>query len=197
MKRTIIIAVALLAFMQSCIVISVHPFYKEQNVVFKKQFEGEWKDNDNQTWRIHQNTLKPNSYELHCTKNGREVSLLAHLFTLNDEMYIDMVPINSQDEDIPVFDLHMVPTHSIAKVALLNDHQVDIKWFDEEWLDDMFRENRIKISHELIMDENPGAMTGKGMYLLTASTEELQKFVIKFGKNEKAYDSDLHLRLTK
>ena len=196
MKRTII-AVALLAFlMQGCIVLSVHPFYTQDDIVYRKQLEGNWTDQEGHAWRIHQNPFKPNTYELHSSKNGRDVSLLGVLFKLNDEMYLDMVPLQDNSEEFLVFDMHMVPTHSIAKVATLNDKEISIKWFNEEWLRKMFTENRIRISHEVMMDQNPKS-DDDGMYLLTASTEELQGFIKKYGRSEDAYDDNLKLRLTK
>jgi hypothetical protein len=97
---------------------------------------------------------------------------------------------------MPIFDVHLLPTHSIAKVEKLTNQNVVIKWFNEEWLREMFVENRIKIRHELVMDDNPKS-EDDGTYLLTASTEELQAFVAKYGNDEQAYDSDLRLQLTK
>lgn len=197
MKRSIVVIIILtVACLQGCIVKSVHPFYKESDVVYQKDLEGSWVDQDKNGWQIHKNPYKSNSYELHYSKNGREISLLGHLFKLNDNLYIDLIPTEDNSEDIPVFDLHIVPTHSIARVATLNDHQVSIKWFNEEWLRKMFVENRIKISHELVMDENPQS-PDDGFYLLTASTDELQKFVSKYGDDPQAYDDDLKLQLTK
>lgn len=197
MKRTNVVVIILaIVCLQGCIVKSVHQFYKESDVIYRKELEGNWTDQDGNGWQIHQNPFKQNAYELHYSKNGREVSLIGHLFKLNGNQYFDMMPTEDNSEDIPVFDLHIVPTHSIARVATLNDHEVSIKWFNEEWLRKMFVENRIKISHELVMDENPQS-TDDGFYLLTASTEELQKFVIKYGDDEDAYDDDLKLQLTK
>jgi hypothetical protein len=106
-----------------------------------------------------------------------------------------MVPVSDNTKEILVFDLHMIPTHSLAKVTRLVDNEVTIKWFNEEWLRKMFTENRIKISHEMIMDPDPGK--DEGMYLLTASTEELQGFIKKYGRDEEAYDDHLELELTR
>jgi hypothetical protein len=197
MKRTIVVVALLVAtFLQGCIVKSVHPFFKESDIVYKKSLEGSWTDQDNNRWSIHANPFKQNSYELHYSQKGREVSLLGHLFSLNGQLYLDMMPLQDNSEEMLVFDMHLVPTHSIAKVAELDDHHVVIRWFNEEWLRKMFVENRIKISHEMIMDENPTSKDD-GMYLLTASTDELQKFVVKYGRSEEAFDSDLYLQLRK
>ncbi len=197
MKKTlIVVAVLLAAFLQGCIVKSIHPFFKESDVVYNKSLEGHWKDSDLNLWSIHQNPYKPNSYELHYSKNGREATLIGHLFKINDQLYFDMMPSQDNSEDMPVFDLHFVPTHSIAKVDVLNARNVTIKWFNEQWLGEMFTKNRIKISHEMVMDEHPQSKED-GFYLLTASTDELQKFVAKYGNDDETYSNDLKLQLTK
>jgi len=195
MKRAIVISIVLLALsMQGCIVISVHPFYRKKDLVYRKELEGTWIDKEHNTWRIHGNPFEDKSYELHLAKDGREVELIGHLFYINDDLFLDMIPISDNTPEVTVFDLHMIPMHSLARVTRLDNNEVTIKWFNEEWLRKMFTENRIKISHELMM--NPDKKSdGDGMYLLTASTEELQGFIKKYGRSEEAYDDDLGLEL--
>jgi hypothetical protein len=198
MRKTLVIVIALFAVcLQGCIVKSVHPFYKEDDVVYRKEFVGSWLDEDKNRWEIHQNVFKPDSYELHCSKNGRQAALLGHLFTINGNLYLDVMPVEDNSEELLVFDLHMVPTHSIAKVELRNNNEIDIRWFNEEWLREMFVQNKIRISHEMIMDASPKT-NNDGMYLLTATTDELQKFIAKYGGSEEAFkkgDSEVKLEL--
>lgn len=121
--------------------------------------------------------------------------MLGHLFTLNGDLYLDAIPLSEDVEELLVFDLHMVPTHSIARVEIVSNDEVNIRWFNEEWLSRMFTQNKIKISHETIMDSDPDKKED-GMYLLTASTDELQKFIIKYGKDEEVFgDNELSLNL--
>ncbi|HMJ68266.1 MAG TPA: hypothetical protein VK508_05200 [Cyclobacteriaceae bacterium] len=198
MRKILIIAIALVAVcLQGCIVKSVYPFFKEEDVVYRKEFVGSWLDEDKNRWEIHQNVYKLNSYELHCAKNGREAALLGHLFTINGSLYLDIMPIADNSEELLVFDLHMVPTHSIAKVELRGNDEINIRWFNEEWLREMFVQNKIRISHEMIMDARPKS-NEDGMYLLTATTDELQKFIAKYGGSEEAFkkgDSEMKLDL--
>lgn len=195
MRKRSIVVFTLLLGLQSCILRSVHPFYKPADITYRASLEGNWVDGEQVRWRIHHNPFDHNSYELHCSKNGAEATLLGHLFTLDGELYLDVLPLQDNREELTVFDLHMMPTHSIARVEVVNDDQVNIRWFNEEWLRNMFRQNKIRISHEIIMDDHPKDEED-GSYLLTASTEELQKFIIKYGKSEGAYgDQDLQLSL--
>jgi hypothetical protein len=190
-----ITAVAVL--LQGCIVKSIHPFYHESDVIFKKELVATWKDQDGSQWSIRPFQEKPNAYEMHWLHNGeKDLVLLAHLFSLNDELYFDFQPLlNCEANELPLFIFHFMPTHSIAKVEILTNDEVRIKWFNESWLQSLFDQNRIKISHEVIFDETSKEDNDK-MYTLTASTDELQKFVIKYGGEDAAINGDHTPRLT-
>ena len=82
-----------------------------------------------------------------------------------------------------------MPTHSVAKVVRLDNDEVQIKWFNEDWLKMLFEQNRIRIAHEAVLDENPKNKDDK-WYVLTAPTDELQKFIIKYGHDATAFNND-------
>jgi hypothetical protein len=56
--------------------------------------------------------------------------------------------------------------HTFAKLKV-EENKLEIQWFDQEWLEDLLKKNRIRIHHE-----NNG-----DIILLTAKPAELQKFV--------------------
>jgi hypothetical protein len=181
MNKTILpIAVALILTLQGCVIKSIYPFYKESDVSFRKELVGSWMDNDSNRWNIHVNPFKQNSYELHYIKGSRDVTFSGHLFTLDGHLYLDLFPVSSNAEEMLYFDVHLVPTHSVAIVEKLTAGEVRIKWLDEEWLRSLFSQNKIRISHEVIMDSDAKQGEDDHMYLLTASTDELQKFLVKY-----------------
>lgn len=200
LKAIISIALVMLLF-QGCIVKSLHPFYSKKDLTFRKELLTTWEDQDGGKWNIHASKDSPNAYEMHWSKpNAEEVVFLSHLFTLDDQLYFDFFPVTGTGNTMAIFDMHMMPTHSIAKVQMLTDQEVHILWFNEEWLKLLFDENRIKISHEVVNDET---QRDSKAYVLTASTEELQKFILKFGKDPRAFmdtdngDDNVWLRLKK
>jgi hypothetical protein len=181
MKRVIaIILFVLAASLQGCIVKSIYPFFKEEDVVLRKELEGTWSDDEGDIWTIHVNPFKPNSYELHYKKGGRDVAFAGNLFALEGNLYLDLFPVSDNKDEMLLFDLHLVPTHSVAIVESMSESEVNIKWFDETWLETMFTQNRIRIAHEKVMDSDLKPEKEEGMYLLTASTDELQKFIVKY-----------------
>lgn len=192
MKYRILLVTALMAVLfQGCIVKSLHPFFKEKDVIFKKELLHSWVDQDGNKWSITPHKDKPNAYEMHFLSRGeKDVVFLTHLFALEGEMYLDFLPLSdNREESLAIFELHLLPTHSIAKLDILNEDEIQIKWFNEDWLRSLFDQNRIKISHEAIMDETPKDEDDK-YYILTAGTDELQKFVIKYGHDANAFENN-------
>lgn len=204
MKLKAIISIALvIVLLQGCIVKSLHPFYSKKDLTFRKELLTTWGDQDGGKWDIHASKDSPDAYEMHWSKpNTEEVVFLTHLFTLDDQLYLDFFPVTAGGNTMALFDMHMMPTHSIAKVQMLTNEEVQILWFNEDWLKLLFDENRIKIPHEVIDDEVQRDKDDK-TYVLTASTEELQKFILKYGKDPRAFkdtdngDDNVWLRLRK
>lgn len=190
-SRILLTAALIIIFMQGCIVKSLHPFFHEENIIFKKELLSSWIDQDGNKWNIQQHKWKLNAYEMHYIGQGeKDVVFLTHLFELEGELYLDFLPLSdNREESLAIFELHLQPTHSIAKVAVLNNQEIQIKWFNEDWLRGLFNQNRIKISHEVIPDETPSNKNDR-YYILTAGTEELQKFVIKYGQDASAFEND-------
>jgi len=195
MKTRIFVICAILAVIaSSCLVKSLHPFFKDQDVVFKKELLGTWIDQDAGNWTISQANAKSegsgifglktgdslrNYYLLTLTNDGGVSKFIAHLFKLNGQLYVDFYPDEINLPDITSY--HLVSAHSIAKIGVFKD-SLNIKWFNEMWLADLFENNKIRISHETISEKDSDES-----YVLTASTDELQKFLIKYGNDPNAF----------
>jgi len=191
MKTRNIILIAIIGLLlSSCLVKSLHPFFKESDVVYKPELLGTFLDEDSATWNIKQHVYSKgfmlgdtadNSYLVEMIdENGVQSDFNVHMFELEGYLYLDFFPIqNDRFDDLAGY--HMVPVHSLARLDLVSDDELVISWFDEDWLSKLFEENRVKISHEEI---KVGDYKETKEYVLTASTEELQKFIIKYGKEK-------------
>ncbi len=202
MKRLIILSFVLaLVLLQGCIVKSLHPFFKKEDIVFRKELINTWTDQDGGRWEILPVKEKPMSYELKHYKDGDQPDqiFVAHLFKLDEQLYIDFFPVSNDDgADATMFNMHLVLTHSIARVESLSATDVQIRWLNEKWLQSLFSQNKIKISHEVVRDDLNQDDSNMS-YVLTASTEELQKFIVKYGEEDKAFidDNTVWLKLTR
>ena len=193
MKTRILIFSAIMAFLlNGCIVKSIHQFYHEENVIFEEALLGSWDDDDNTRWVIKPFTFSKgfmkedsidNSYLVELYEDSlNPVKFNAHLFQVDGKKYLDFLPLRD-DQNEGFLDLHLVSAHSLAMIDYDEKGILAISWFDEEWLGKLFEENRVKIAHEVV---NSSAIDIGTEYILTASTEELQKFILKYGNPEDA-----------
>jgi len=186
--RSIILIGILGAILSSCLVKSLHQFYHEEDVIFEKKLMGEWYDSDSTLWIIKPFTFSKGFMKGDSTDNSYLVEMFdkdssapstfnVHLFQLENKLFLDFIPVLGNSHQ-SMADIHLVSTHSIARVNFRKDGKVDISWYNENFIEELFQENRIKISHEVISQDMNNDYKE---YVLTASTDELQKFLIKFG----------------
>ncbi len=132
-KYSVILFAVIILFLQGCIVRSLHPFYKADDVIFRKELLNKWKDQDGETWEITGRNGDKNAYQLdHFDKEGiRDAVFVAHMFLLNGETYFDFYPISSDQKSNDVLNPHLMPTHSIARLEILKSNEVKIRWLNE------------------------------------------------------------------
>ncbi len=152
---------------------SVHPFYTVKDLAFDQQLLGEWhekgKTNNAQIWRFEKNDA--DSYKLTVTEeDGKTGQLSAHLFKLHQDYFLDLIPTDVQfgTNQAGLVAACMFPGHLLARVSQF-DPDLRLAFFDFDWL-------------EKFLDQNPEALAhhkqDNGL-LLTASTPDLQTFVLK------------------
>jgi len=190
MKHSKIMFVFLVtAFMTSCLVSSLHPFFKPEDKFYDTAMEGYWMDADSAIWtivpkiaskqfmgeEIHDSTYVITYYE-----DEDDISILnGTLFELNGINYVDFIP--DPDADHCMSDMtsyHYIPVHTLARVQYCKD-SILLYWYGDEWLNDLFEQNRIRISHETV------SSPGYDRHVLTAETDELQKFIKKYANDPK------------
>ena len=185
MKKLVLIFIALAFIATGCIVKSLHPFYLDEDVIFTEKLLGNWIDQDSASWnfkiqKVSTGFMEPekddDSYRLMHAEDGDTSYLNVHIFNLNGIMYFDFLPLGEENIGDDLGALHFIPSHSIARAEWLGDDNMAFFWYDQEWLNELFEQKRIKISHETVYDAE-----GNKEYVLTAGTTELQKFIAKYG----------------
>lgn len=171
----------------SCIP-SLYPLYRQKDLLIDNRLEGLYETDENDYWKIRR--LDPDfeklkggwgqyntgySYKLSVREDEELEEFALHLLKLGEDLYLDFFPVDYVIRH-DFLDMHMVPTHIFAKVELTEQAMI-IHFFDIEWLEDLIEEKRIKISHVELQDR----------YLLSAKTEELQKFITKFANDSTTF----------
>ncbi len=217
MKFKIAILFFIILFVQSCIP-SLHPLWTEDTLVFEEKLLGEWfqEDSDGKfIWNFSggfdEKKNRPEDYDLIYTENKSEARFDIHLVKLGDHLFFDIYPDDldylkfedktlavplgiqgfgsgrSDEPDIHLNSLyfqHMLPVHTFAKVEF-GAGEVKIFQIDMEWLGDLFEQRKVRIKHE---------KTSDGGVVLTAPTEDLQKFFEKYAEDPKAFMEPIVLK---
>ena len=192
-KRFLIGTIFIGLLMSGCLVKSLHPFYSDSDIVFRKDILGSYFDQDKGTWTIEQNQKKgllgkttklTNNYLLTLVdEKNRKATFLGVLFKLDNDFYVDFYLENGNDEkaETELYALHVVGVHTVARLRI-GKNDMHIMWYNEQWLSDLFEHNKIRLAHE--------KLEGSDNIVLTASTDELQKFMKKFANDPNAFEKN-------
>ncbi len=192
-----ILIISLLLGLSSCTVFSVHPLYDDASLTTDDNLVGQWLDvSDSETYvkiepiKTYYINNKPinNYYTLTRADKGDTIWYDAHYLRLNNNYYLDLYPTKGggiEPDDMMI--RNYFPVHTFLKLELLKD-KVNVLTFDENKLLSLFKQNRIRLQHEMVDD----------YVLITASTRDLQKFIEKYSTNKEVFSQpDVFIRLKK
>lgn len=187
-----IILLAMLS-MTGCLVSSLHPFFKPKDKIFDPAMVGHWSDGDACIWTILPNKMSESfmgpekadsTYRItYYEEDNKWGVFTGTLFKINGVSYIDFYPYPDEEHCTTDFtSMHHFPTHTLARVQYNRD-SILIYWYGEDWLNDLFEQNRIRIKHETVQTDPDYAR-----HILTANTDELQKFIRKYANDPKTVE---------
>lgn len=191
-KNTLTLAAVAVLAMTACIP-SVNPFYTADDVEFDPALVGEWTTTDSEDepeqWKFERSepVTDKNTYQLTITdKEGKQGRFRATLFRLKDHRFIDLIPVDceyaSDQADLVAFS--MFPGHLLIHVAAI-EPELEIAGCDFDWLEAHLESSPAVLPHHAEDDR----------ILLTASTRQLQRFVLKHVEGEELFSE--HGRLTR
>ncbi len=114
----------------------------------------------------------------------------AFLVKLGKYYYMDYYPASEKERRSAdnFFAAHYVPMHSIYRIEFKNNNSFNVQRLDGGYLEKLIKNKQIRIRHEVMED---------GGIFITASTEELQQYLIKYSDVPEAYSNDNNDTYTK
>lgn len=194
--RNVLISFVLILFFTGCVVYSFYPLYTEKDLFANDLLTGNWMDKDSTSWSFeHAKTGSKENLKTDSTsyvlivndKDNRESKFSVHIIKLGGHYFLDFYLEDFYDnQNLDLASFHIVPVHTFAKVVI-SKNQLQINWFDQNWLEKLIKENKIRIRHEYNGD----------YILLTASPKDLQKFVTKYVDSEEAFKDGIEAVLNR
>lgn len=174
---------------------SVNPLYTEKDVVFDPALMGAWSgDNNKETWAFEKSGDK--AYKLLQTdEDGRTAEFEVHLVRLKEHRFLDLYLVDPGMEKDSKMNSYagfaLIPGHMFMKVTQIQP-TLQIAFLDPDWLKELLEKNPRAIAHKKIPG-NSGDKT-EDRIVLTAETEDLQKFILKHINDEKIFGEPGELR---
>lgn len=165
-------------------VMSLHPLFTEKNLTFDDKLIGTWVDANESTWQFSDANESKKAYKLIFTDDeGEKGSFVAHLVKLEDRLFLDVYP-----DEMPWIEkgpnktdwlyntLFFTPAHTFIKVNGI-EPQLKLQVTDDDEFKKLLKEDPNVIEHASIEDK----------FILTASTKELQAFVLKYADDSRVF----------
>jgi hypothetical protein len=184
----------LAAVLCGCVpVASLHCLYTDSDIVFEEKLLGTWVQEPNDpktTWEFSRMEDPNNAYKLIFTdEEGRKGSFTAYLVKLKDKLFLDAYPseLPWEPEDPNKMDwlyntFFMIPAHTFIKVESV-EPQLKMRVTMENKIEELLKENPNAIEHTTVEDRT----------VLTASTKELQAFILKYADDERLFTDEVAL----
>jgi hypothetical protein len=189
MKTKNILIYLLAATFVGCVP-SLHPLFSNKDAITKDTLIGIWtSEDDKDTWQLRQSCDENDKrYRLIQTHEGGNPGRFHVTFgKLNGMLFIDLFPDFMEPNTSPFYQFHQVPAHTFAKIEQTSDG-LKIKIMDSGAIEKLLLNNPILIKHEVIKDQKDSKI------VLTASTEELQKFVAKYANDPNIFSRETILK---
>jgi hypothetical protein len=190
----------LLIFLSSCLT-TLHPIFIEKDLAYDPKLIGTWNtENEGKKGKVTINNLATeNSVELpgnisaikqkgyfiiYQDENGKvSDQYIAFLARIGKHLYFDYFPADKKEDRKldEFFGVHFVRMHTSYRIEILKDGSFELSQLDGSYVKNLIDEKKIRISHETDTDDNT---------VITASTKELQQYLLKYGDEPSAYRSE-------
>ncbi len=196
MKVKKILFYLLAALLGGCVpVMSLHSLYTKENVVFEEKLLGTWVNDPNSPeaiWEFKRFDDPNNAYKLiFSDKDGHKGSFVAHMVKLENSLFLDVFPDefpcdpdpnDPNKVEWPYNSLFLIPAHTFIKIDSIGP-QLKMRLTDDDKMAELLKEDPNAVKHMLIEDR----------LILTASTEELQAFVLKYADDSRVFPDEIVL----
>ncbi len=176
-KKSVLVALAVVAVLGGCIPVSLNPFYGEKNLTFDPALVGLWGESGDDTQISFQQSGK-DSYCMIDLKTDSTLKFDIHLFTLGGKQFLDLYPESTGAAKNDLLDMHLIRAHSLVRVDQITPTLITAA-LNVEWLKDLLSKDPKALRHVIHNDQ----------IVLTASTAEIQAFLLKHLDAKDAFET--------
>jgi hypothetical protein len=173
MKVKMILFYLLAVLLGGC-VLSLHPLYEESDLIFEKKLLGTWaKSGSRETWQFKQGKGDGFYKMTYTDDKGVKGSFDAGLGKINNIMFLNIFPQEPKLKQNDYYKFHILRAHSFIRIEQIEPTLV-MRVMNPDKTKEILKSDPNLIKYEIVQDR----------IVLTASTEELQKFMKAHANDE-------------
>ena len=171
-----------------------YALFKPEQLVFDNRLLGNWDAGSGEVLTISKcvlsdlpeglkNTVSKSYRIAFKEKNGViKQQFLGFLVPIGQQLYMDYFTIPTPDQETfsIFYKMHFIPMHSLYKVEISKD-SFSIRQLKESFLYDLINTQKLRIPYDKLDGDR---------IVVTAHTEELQRYVQKYGNTAAAFDDN-------
>jgi len=178
---------------------TLHPIFTSKDLVTDARLIGIWEKTKDSTKVVYR---RPTAHEINnlsqaLQSEAPKIYMLdekdqqgnikstnyAFMVKLGKYYYMDYYPAGEKERQScdHFFAAHLVPMHSIYRIQFKNDNSFGVQRLDGGYLERLIKNKQIRIKHE-VMEH--------GDIFITAPTQELQQYLIKYSDVPEAYNEN-------
>jgi len=168
---------------------SLSPIFTDEDLAFDQELVGIWTMNDAK-WEFKHDS--GDYYHLtNLNEDGISTKFVAYLGKIKDTLYLDVLPFGESSDANEDSRILTIPVHMFFKVKK-TESTWELYMMNPEWFEQYIEDNPDAISYWSDLSDTslfiPSAWGSD--WLITASTEDLQDFLIKIEDIEEAYNQE-------
>lgn len=175
-KIGLLLAAFLMLSLCGCIITSLHPLYDNDDLIFEPALLGSWEEVGDDFHATFEKR-EENSYLIDHLENKEHSRFTGHLVKIGDELFLDVVPDGESIELHDVLTGFVIPVHSFYRITP-SDKTLQLAGLDFGWLENYLEANPSAVGHTIL----------DGNIVFTASTKEMQAFLLKHLHTEGAFE---------
>lgn len=183
----------LLAGILSGCIPSLHPLFTNEDVIFEEKLLGIWAEEkgSRESWEFQRYGDEDSKrYKMIYTdEEGKEGSFLATLGRLNSMLFLDLFPGEAEINTNDFYKVHLLGVHTFMKIEQI-EPTLQMRMMDPDKMKEMLESDPNLIQHEVLEEQDSKTV-------LTASTKELQRFMIEHAEDEGLFGEATELKRLK
>ncbi len=177
----------------------LEPICTPSDLIFDQQLIGTWKQAGQETtWQFtQQSDHRDKAYRLVITdEKGRSGTFLAHLAQLEETLFLDLYPVVPEMKDNVLSKFYLQPIHTFLRVQL-GEETLKLSTLKPTWLRQYLTDHPDALPHTTVAPFGAPYLGEEGdavqRLLLTASTAQLQRFLLDHADTKDAFGDPVTL----